>query len=322
MAEPRVLVTAPVPPGAARLLRELGELAVSGGELAREVADAEVLVVRGERVDAALIAAAPRLRVIARTGSGVDNVDVAAATARGIPVVNAPVAGAQPVAEGVWALIAAAAKRLGELRACIEEGRWRDRYAIAGRDLAGSTLGIVGFGAIGAAVARIGAAFGMRVVAADPAFTPPLDGTPVEAVSLAALVERADVISLHCPLTPATRGLVDRELLRSARRAPILVNAARGPVVAGDELLLEALERGWLSAVALDVYADEPLPPSSALLRDPRVICSPHSIGLTDGWNERVFASLRRDVGELLAGGRPRHLVNPEALAGARVSAR
>ncbi len=172
MAEPRVLVTAPVPPAAERLLAELGEVVVSAGELTREVAEAEVLVVRGERVDAALIGAAPRLRVIARTGSGVDNVDVEAATARGIPVVNAPVAGAQPVAEGVWALIGAAAKRLGELRACIEQERWRDRYALAGRDLAGSTLGIVGFGAIGAAVARIGAAFGMRVVAADPAFAP------------------------------------------------------------------------------------------------------------------------------------------------------
>jgi D-3-phosphoglycerate dehydrogenase / 2-oxoglutarate reductase len=311
-------VTAPIPPVAERLLSELGAVVVSdGGDLRREIAAAEVLVVRGERVDARLIAAGERLRAIARTGSGVDNVDVAAATARGIPVVNAPVAGAQPVAEGVWALIGAAAKRLGELRECIEQERWRERYALAGRDLDGSTLGIVGFGAIGAAVARVGAAFGMRVLAADPAFAPPLDGTPVEAVSLRALVERSDVITLHCPLTDGTRGLIDRELLRRARRAPILVTAARGPVVAGDELLLEALDEGWLSAVALDVFAHEPLPPSSALLRDPRVICTPHSIGLTEGWNERVFASLRHDVGELLRGGVPRHLVNPQVLAGA-----
>lgn len=315
MAEARILVTAPIPPLAERLLGELGEVVVSDGDLPNEIGGAELLVVRGERVDAELIASAGRLRAIGRTGSGVDNVDVAAATARGIPVVNAPVAGAQPVAEGVWALIGAAAKRLGELRACIEQERWRDRYALAGRDLAGSTLGIVGFGAIGNAVARIGVAFGMRVLAADPAFSPPSDGSAVEAVPLAQLVERADVITLHCPLTAATRGLIDRDLLRRARRAPILVNAARGPVVAGDELLLEALERGWLSAVALDVFAHEPLPPSSPLLRDPRVLCTPHSIGLTEAWNERVFSSLRHDLRELLAGGLPRHLVNPQALA-------
>lgn len=317
MAETRILVTAPIPERAALLLGQLGDVAVSRGALRREIADADVLVVRGERVDADCIRAGARLRVIARTGSGVDNVDVAAATAAGIAVVNAPVAGAQPVAEGTWALIIAAAKRLGELRACIEQDRWIERYALEGLDLHGATLGIVGFGAIGAAVARLGTAFGMRVLASDPAFAPPLDGTAVEAVTLPALVERADVISLHCPLTAATRGLVDRELLRGARRAPILVNASRGPVVAGDELLLEALDAGWLSAVALDVFASEPLAPSSALLRDPRVICTPHSIGLTRDWNERVFASLRADIGGLLDGGDARHLVNPEVGAGA-----
>lgn len=317
MADARILVTAPIPERAALLLGQLGEVAISRGALTREVVDADVLVVRGERIGADCIRAGARLRVIARTGSGVDNVDVAAATAAGIPVVNAPVAGAQPVAEGAWALIFAAAKRLGELRACIEEDRWVERYALEGLDLHGSTLGIVGFGAIGAEVARLGAGFGMRVLASDPSFVPPADGIAVEAVTLPRLFERADVISLHCPLTETTRGLVDRELLRRARRGPILVNASRGPVVAGDELLLEALREGWLSAVALDVFATEPLPPSSALLADPRVICTPHSIGLTRDWNERVFASLRTDIGELLAGGPARHLVNPAVVAGA-----
>ena len=316
MADVRILVTAPIPARASLLLGELGDVVVSAGELAREVADADVLVVRGERVDAACIRAGTRLRVIARTGSGVDNVDVAAATAAGIPVVNAPVAGAEPVAEGTWALITAAAKRLGELRACIEQDRWADRYALECLDLRGATLGVVGFGAIGAEVARLGTAFGMTVLASDPVFAS-AGAAVVEPVGLPELFERSDVISLHCPLNDATRGLVNRALLRRTRRTPILVNASRGPVVESDVLLLEALAEGWLSAVALDVFASEPLAPDSPLLDDPRVICTPHSIGLTRQWNDRVFASLRRDIAAVLAGVAPRHLVNPAVAADA-----
>lgn len=314
MAEPLIVATAPIPERARALLGELGQVEISAGALADEVAAADVLVVRGETVDGDLIDAASQLRVIARTGSGVDNVDVAAATARGIPVVNAPVAGARPVAEGTWTLIVAAAKRLGELRACISDARWGDRYGLEALDLHGAVLGIVGFGAIGAEVARLGDAFGMRVLASDPAGPSPVAlARPVEWVPLEALVERSDVITLHCPLTDATRGIVDRPLLARARRAPVLVNAARGGVVDGDELLLEALDRGWLSAVALDVFAHEPLAPKSPLLRDPRVICTPHSIGLTRQWNDRVFGVLRTDIEHVLAGRPPVHLVNPTA---------
>lgn len=317
MADARILVTAPIPARAALLLGELGEVVVSSGELLREVVSADVLVVRGERVDADCIRAGAQLRAIARTGSGVDNVDVAAATAAGIPVVNAPVAGTEPVAEGTWALITAAAKRLGELRAYIEQDRWAERYALECLDLRGATLGVVGFGAIGAEVARLGTAFGMKVLAHDPAFAPHPGGIAVEPVSLATLFERADVISLHCPLNDATRGLVDRVLLQRTQRVPILVNASRGAVVESDELLLEALAEGWLSAVALDVFETEPLSPENPLLDDPRVICTPHSIGLTRQWNERVFSSLRGDIAKVLAGELPRFLVNPAVAAGA-----
>jgi D-3-phosphoglycerate dehydrogenase / 2-oxoglutarate reductase len=315
MADVRILATAEVPPAARPLLAGLGTLEVSRGSLLAEVADADVLLVRAERVDAPILAAAGRLRVIARTGVGVDNVDVAAATARLIPVVHAPAAGTGPIAEGTWALILAAAKRLGELRACIEQDRWTERYAIEGLDLRGSTLGVVGLGSIGREVARVGAAFGMEVLGADPQLP---DDAPLEVAvqrsGLEQLVQRADVLTLHCDLNDSTRGLVDRALLQRAARQPILVNAARGGIVDGDELLLEALERGWLSAVGLDVFAAEPLSPRSPLLHDPRVICTPHSIGLTRRWNERVFGSLAADVGAVLSGERPQHVVNPEVL--------
>jgi len=314
----RLLATAELPAVARRLLAPLGEVAVSRGALVEEVADADVLVVRGERVDAQVLAAGSRLRAIARTGAGVDNVDLAAASARGIPVVYAPGAGTGPIAEGTWALILAAAKRLGELRACIEQDRWGERYAIEGLDLHGATLGVVGLGAIGREVARIGAAFGMELLGADPKL--PADAAldvALERVELEELVRRADVLTFHCDLNDSTRGLVDRALLMQAQRRPLLVNAARGGLVASDELLLEALEQGWLSAVGLDVFAHEPLSPGSALLADPRVVCTPHSIGLTRRWNERVFGSLARDLAAVLDGRRPRHLANPEAVSAA-----
>lgn len=314
-ADVRVLATAHVPASARALLETLGELSISRGDLHEELRDVEVLVVRGQRIDADAIEAATRLRVIARTGSGVDNVAIAAATARGIPVVNAPVSGAVPVAEGTWALILAAAKRLGELRACIERDRWDERYELEGRDLRDATLGIVGLGAIGREVARLGHAFGMRLLGVDAHL--PDDASlpvPVERTDLSTLMRRADVITLHCDLNASTRGLIGRDLLATAARRPIFVNASRGGVVESDDALLEALDRGWLAAVALDVYAHEPLGSDSPLLGDPRIVCSPHSIGLTRRWNERVFASLVDDIRAVLDGGRPQHVVNPEAL--------
>jgi D-3-phosphoglycerate dehydrogenase / 2-oxoglutarate reductase len=313
-----VLATAQIPASARRLLEGIGSLSVSGGALAEELGGVEVLVVRAEPIDAVAIELATRLRVIARTGSGVDNVDVEAATARRIPVLNVPSAGTGPVAEGTWALILAAAKRLGELHACIAEDRWEERYAIEGLDLRESTLGIVGLGSIGREVARVGDAFGMRVIGFDARLPEGVElEVPVRRTDLDTLIRQADVVTLHCDLNESTRGLVDRDLLRRAERHPILVNAARGGVIDGDELLLEALEQGWLSAVGLDVFACEPLSPDSPLLSDPRIVCTPHSIGLTRRWNERVFKSLVRDIERVLEGRPPKHIVNPEVLDGA-----
>lgn len=312
----RLLATAELPRVARSHLERLGTLEVSRGALRDEIRTADVVVVRAERLDAETLDAARGLRVVARTGAGVDNVDVAAATARGIPVLHAPESGSGPVAEGTWALILAAAKRLGELRVCITDGRWPERYGVDVLDLRGATLGVVGLGSIGREVARLGIAFGMTVLAAD--VRPAMDGHDpgvAERTDLEDLVRRSDVITLHCDLNESTRGMVDRDLLRQATRRPVLVNAARGGVVDGDELLLEALDAGWLSAVALDVFASEPLAPDSPLLRDPRAICTPHAIGLTRAWNERVFGGLAQDIRAVTDGRRPRNIVNPDVLA-------
>ncbi|MEA2408049.1 MAG: D-3-phosphoglycerate dehydrogenase / 2-oxoglutarate reductase [Thermoleophilaceae bacterium] len=310
----RIVATAEVPAVARQAFARLGEIVVDGGAGGCVAAGAELLIVRGTRVDAALLARATSLRAVARTGAGYDNVDVAAATRRGIPVVYAPGVGSQPVAEGALALILAAAKRLRELSAVVHEATWASRYDVVGLDLAGACLGVVGLGAIGARVATLCRALGMHAIAHDPAAdSASADG--VELVSLRDLVARADVISLHCALTDETRALVDRSFLGRVKAGAILVNVARGEVVESEDVLADALAAGRLSAVALDVFPSEPPEPEHRLYSDPRVICTPHSVGLTQRWNEEVFEALASGVERVLAGERPPNLLNPEALA-------
>jgi D-3-phosphoglycerate dehydrogenase / 2-oxoglutarate reductase len=316
----RIVATADVPAVGREAFAPLGEIDVRPLEDVRALAEAEVLIVRGTRLDGGALEAATSLRAIARTGAGYDNLDVDAATRLGIPIVYAPGVGSQPVAEGTVALMLAAAKRLGELASVMRAGAWTSRYEVAGLDLEGACLGVLGFGSIGRRVARLGRSLGMRVIAHDPALT--ADTTlDAQSVSLDELVSSADVISLHCELTDRTRGLIDRDLLARVKPGAILVNVARGEIVESEDALADALESGRLSAVALDVFPTEPPDPCHRLYSDPRVICTPHAVGLTARWNEQVFHSLARGVESVLAGGLPGNVLNPEALAGgARVA--
>ena len=309
----RIVATAEVPPVAREAFASIGEIVVDGERPSRALAGAEVLIVRGARLGAAQLERAPLLRAIARTGAGYDNLDVAAATRRGVPIVYAPGVGSRPVAEGTVALILAAAKRLRELGEAVGSPAWASRYEIVGLDLENSCLGVIGLGAIGRRVAELCGAIGMHVVAHDPA--PDCAAPPgVEFVSLPELVTRADVITLHCALTEGTRGLIDRELLSAVRPGAVLVNVARGEIVESEDVLAEALANGRLSAVALDVFPTEPPETHHRLYSDPRVICTPHAVGLTRRWNEEVFTALATGVESVLAGKRPPNLLNPEAM--------
>jgi D-3-phosphoglycerate dehydrogenase / 2-oxoglutarate reductase len=309
----RIVATAEVPAVARQAFAPLGEIVVRAASLADE-ALAEVLIVRGTPLDAGTLALLPGLRAIARTGAGYDNLDVDAATRRGVPIVYAPGVGSQPVAEGTVALMLAAAKRLRELGGVVEQGAWAARYEVAGLDIEGACLGILGYGSIGRRVAQLCRALGMEVIAHDPALEP-FTEPHVELVALEELLERADVITLHCELTDRTRGLVDRRLLTRVKPGAILVNVARGQIVESEDALSDALATGHLSAVALDVFPSEPPTPGHRLYADPRVICTPHAVGLTARWNEQVFSSLARDVQSVLAGELPANVLNPEALA-------
>lgn len=312
----KIVCTSAVPAVARELFAPFGGIEVRDPADRSFLGDVEVLVVRAGVVDAALLEAAPRLRVVARTGAGYDSVDVAAATARDVVVLYAPDAGVTPVAEGTFALILAAAKRLRRLGNVLQRSDWDGRYGVHVADLEGAVLGIVGYGRIGRAVGRLGEAFGMRVIAHDPLLASDAVPTDVELVGLEQLVGCADVITLHCALTEQTRGLFDRRLLARCKPGAVLVNVARGGIVESGETLLDALEAGWLSAVGLDVFEHEPPRKDDPLLAHPDVVCTPHAIGLTAGWNARVFGTLARGLELLARGERPQHVVNGELLDG------
>jgi len=264
-----------------------------------------LLCVLTDRVDASLIEAAPRLRVISTVSVGVDHVDLDAARRRGIAVGHTPGVLTETTAELTLALILAASRRIAEADRFVRAGGWSPERPWApdmmlGRDLAGATLGLVGLGAIGRAVAERVRGFGMRVVGWSRS-APDVPG--VEPVALDALLAESDVVSLHVALTPETRHLIDGAALARMKPDAILVNTARGPVV--DEAALCAhLERGHLAGVALDVFETEPLAATSPLLAHERVVLAPH-IGSASIRTRRRMVALA--VENLVAGlqGRP-----------------
>lgn len=275
-------------------------------------AEADALVcLLGDRVDDAVLAAAPRLRVVANYAVGYDNVDVAAATARGVIVTNTPGVLTEATADFTWALLLATARRLGEGERLVRAGAWRGwtPELLLGLELGGRTLGLIGAGRIGRAVARRARGFGMRVLAADT--RGPRDGADDELtwVGLPTLLAEADVVSLHCPLTPATRGLIDGAALARMKPGAILVNTARGGCV-DEDAVAAALERGHLGGAGLDVFAHEPAI-SPRLMAAPRTVLAPHLGSATTTTRVRMAELCIAAVRDVLAGREPPNRVRP-----------
>jgi len=269
-----------------------------------------------ERVDAALLEAAPRLRVVSSCSVGVDHVDLAAATARGVPVGHTPGVLAETTADLAFGLLLAAARRLPEADRFVREGRWTPRLRwepdlLLGRDVYGATLGVVGLGAIGRAVARRALGFGMRVLGWSRS---PREVPGVERVELPRLLEAADFVSLHVALAPETRGLLDGAALARMRPDAILVNAARGGLV-DEAALAEALAQGRLAGAALDVFADEPLAPASPLLAAPNLVLAPHIGSASVATRERMADLAVANLRAGLAGAPLPRCANPEVEA-------
>ncbi len=309
----------PLPDEARAILAPLGSIvdgvADDEASLRAVLGDACALVARGPtQVTEALLESAPGLKVVGRTGVGVDNVDLEAATRRGIPVVVTPGVNDVAVAEGTLALLLALVKRLRVLDALVREGRFAERDAHQPGDLAGTTLAIVGFGRIGRRTAALATAFGMEVLAVDPAVDPAsIEAGGATPATLDEALARADHVTLHVPLTSDTRGLISAERLRAAGcRGLNLVNVARGGVAPLDELEA-ALDEGTLGAVALDVFEPEPPDPGHPLLRRAEVVCTPHALALTPAAMRETFVRMSEGVAAVLARQRPPHVANPEA---------
>jgi D-3-phosphoglycerate dehydrogenase / 2-oxoglutarate reductase len=279
-----IIVTATsIHPGAVALLADYNliyaDVRASEDDLERlcfQESPVAILVRYGRISERVIAAALPNLRVIAKHGVGIDNIDKAAATARGIPVRAALGSNSQSVAEHTVALMLACARRVPWLDGRMRDGHW-DKDAYAGLELEGTTLGLIGLGAIGSRVARIGAALGQRVLVYDPFAN--LDGLQLEAANLDELLRQSDVISLHCPLTSGTRSLLDRNRLALLKRGAIVINTARAELI-DEQALLEALNAGTLCA-GIDCFIDEPLRPDSPWLAAPNVVLTPHIGGTT-----------------------------------------
>jgi len=277
----RVLVSDPLSARALDALRAAPGIQVderrglTEAELLPVVAEIDAWIVRGgTKVTRRLIAAAPRLGWVARAGAGLDNIDVAAAKERGIAVLNVPGANAVAVAELVFGLLIGLLRHIPAADASVRRGEW-DKSPYMGRELRGKTLGVVGLGKIGRAVAQRARGFEMPCVGYDPVVPDSHARTlGVEPLALDALLARADVVTLHVPLTPETKGMIGPDQIARLPRGAILVNAARGGLV-DEPALLAALESGALSGAALDVFAGEP-PKGSPLLSHPRVVLTPH----------------------------------------------
>ena len=245
--------------------------------LAARLPDADALILRTIRVDEAFLAMCPKLRLLVRHGVGYDIIDVPALTARGIPLTITPEANAASVAEHALMLMLACMRKLPAYDANVRGFVWGAQPGIPAFELAGKTVLVLGFGRIGTRVARLCAAFGMRVLVRDP-FMPKgtIRGAGYEAVDdLAAAVAEADIVTLHCPSSAATRGMVDAGFLRTMKRGAVLINTARGTLV--DQMALEgALREGHLSAAGLDVFEEEPIEAPIPLLSAPNLIVTPH----------------------------------------------
>ena len=318
MSKPRVFVPDPIhADGLARLASLFTVEAPKGQDAAarrRSFAEADAVVVRNAPMPAELLAGCPRLKVIAKHGAGVDNIDLAAATAEGIPVANVPGGNADAVAEAAVALMLAVLRRVPEVHRLVTHGQYQARFELQFEQLWERTVGLVGIGNIGARVARIcREGFRMRVLAHDPALNAAAirerGAEPAE--SLEVLLAEADVVTLHVPLTPASFHLIGREQLRRMKPTAILVNTARGGLVDG-AALAEALREGRIGGAGLDVFEVEPPPADSPILSAPNVVLSPHTAGNTVA-AARYLALASADIAiAVISGNRPAGLLNAE----------
>ena len=318
----RVVLADRVAESGVRLLAETPEIEVVNlagkprEELDRALAGAHALVVRSEtHVTADLLARAPRLQVVARAGTGVDTIDVHAATRRGIAVMNAPGANTVSAAEHAMGLLLALVRHIPWAAEAMRRGEW-DRKRFEGTELRGKTIGIVGLGRIGGHVAQVARAFGMQVIAHDP-YLPRERAAElqVKLLPLDQLLRQADVVTLHVAHTEQTHHLINAERLKLMKRTAVLINTARGELV-DEAALAEAIVQQRIAGAAVDVFAREPLPADSPLRKLERVILTPHLAASTAEAQERVSLEILTAVRDALLTGDLSFAINVPGISG------
>lgn len=285
----------------------------TAGELTVLVVEADALIAGNDQVDAAVIAAAPRLKAISRYGVGYDNVDLAAAAARGIPVTNTPGTNDDSVADLVFGLLLSLSRQIPAVSALVRQGRWE---RLPGTEVSGKTMGIIGFGRIGRGVAKRAGGFSMQILAADP-FVDPETVTRYGAilVSREEVLRKSDFITLHVPFSKENRNLIGPGELALMKPTALLINTARGGLV-DEAALAEALRSGRLAGAALDVLEFEP-PRSRELLEMENALVTPHIGGFTGEATAAMSLLAAQNVVAALSGHEPPHTVNPEAFEAA-----
>lgn len=316
-----ILVPDNVHANAVKVLKAAGDSITytADGQITREallaaVPEADALVIRSaHKIDAEVLHAAPKLKIIARAGVGVDNVDIPLATELGIVVVNTPDGNTISTAEHTFGLMLALARHIPQAHESMNAGKW-DRKSFSGVELRGKTLGVVGFGRIGRAVAKRALAFEMTVIAHDPYLTTDLAADlGVKLVSLDELFHTSDFITLHAMLTAENHEMINRESLARMKRGVRIIDAARGALI-NEADLAEALQSGQVAGAALDVYAEEPPKPDNPLLHLPNVVHTPHLAASTEDAQITVSVDAAKLVVDALLRDDVKNVVNPAVL--------
>ncbi|WP_395398045.1 NAD(P)-dependent oxidoreductase [Novosphingobium sp. BL-8A] len=280
------------------------------------LAETSVIVIRTSPLGPEVFGQMPRLKAIVKHGAGVDNIDIPAATARGVLVANTPGGNnSTAVAEGAVSMMLALLRRTREMDTLVRDGRWDERWGVRLGDLTGARVGLIGFGRIALCVARIcGAGFGAEVAAFDPMVADEdIRAADVEPLPLAEILRR-DVISIHTPLTEGTRNLIDTVELGLMAPHAILVNCSRGGIV-NEAALAEALKAGQIAGAGIDVFEAEPPSPDNPLFALPNCLLSPHVAGVTEAGMRDMALNVARVVDLVARGERPDTLLNPEIFA-------
>jgi glyoxylate reductase len=323
MLKPKVYVTREIPERGLKIIKERFDAKVwpeyappPKEVIIEKVRDVDALAsLLSDKIDAEVFDAAPKLKIVAQMAVGFDNIDVKEATKRGIYVTNTPGVLTETTADFAWALLMAAARRVVEADKYVRTGQWRVGWhpsMLLGRDVYGATMGIVGAGRIGSAVARRAKGFDMKILFYDVVPRPELERElGAKPVDLETLLRESDFVSVHVPLIKATYHLINEERLKLMKKTAYLVNNSRGPVV-DEKALYKALKEGWIAGAALDVFEREPTPVSNPLLTLGNIVVAPHVSSASHETRSKMAEMVAENLIAFFEGRTPPNLVNPE----------